>query len=105
MKHTIVVTDVLIAARLLAQTHPAIAITHLYTERELRRKINVELPERTQEGKTQFRQIYIEPDAGCQFLITETWHQKPQTEELFLSPVWEQAFRTAKSPLLVLEGE
>jgi hypothetical protein len=83
MKHTIAVTDVLIAARLLAQTHPGITLTHMYTERELKRKISVELPERTGEGKTQFRHISIEPDAGLQFLITETWHQKPQTWEDF----------------------
>jgi protein involved in plasmid replication-relaxation len=37
LKHTIAVTDVLIAATLLSQTHPGIALTHLYTERELKR--------------------------------------------------------------------
>jgi hypothetical protein len=26
------------------------------------------------------------------------------TEEMFLAPVWEQALRTTKTPLLVLEG-
>jgi hypothetical protein len=83
MKHTIAVTDVLIAATLLAQTHPGIAITHLYTERELRRKIHVELPDRTPEGTARFRTVCIEPDASLQFLITETWHSEPQTWEDF----------------------
>jgi hypothetical protein len=89
LKHTIAVTDVLIAATLLSQTHPGIALTHLYTERELKRKINVQLPGQTVEGKNQFRHIYIEPDAGVRFLITETWHQKPQQwEDFFLIEVY-----------------
>jgi hypothetical protein len=73
MKHTIAVTDVLIAARLLSQTHPGITLTHLYTERELQRKIYVEIPTK----------ICLEPDASMQFLITETWHETPQTWEDF----------------------
>jgi hypothetical protein len=77
MKHTIAVTDVLIAGRLLSQIHPGIALTHMYTERELRRKIHVELPERTPEGTARFQTICIEPDASFQFLITETWHKEP----------------------------
>jgi hypothetical protein len=44
IKHTLAVTDVLIAARLLAQTTPEIRLTRMYIERALRRKIYVELP-------------------------------------------------------------
>jgi len=83
MKHTIAVTDVLIAAQLLCQTHPGISLTQLYTERELKRKIHVALPERTPEGIAHFQTIRIEPDASLQFLITETWHKPPQTWEDF----------------------
>jgi hypothetical protein len=204
LKHTMAVTDVLIAARLLSQTHPAITLSRMITERQLKRKIHVELPESrltqpagTSEGGTHFQTICIEPDASCQFLITETWHTESHTwrdffhievyrnlppvakrfkqkiagyvtyvdtgqhqalfsttalsialfaqnpemaatlkrwteealhdsgwpaegewfffcsldpasaspDEIFLSPVWEQAFNTAKTPLLVLEEE
>jgi hypothetical protein len=69
LKHTIAVGDVLVSARLLSQTHPAITLTRLLTERQLRRKIYVELPEK----------ICIEPDAGCEFLVTETRHTREQT--------------------------
>jgi hypothetical protein len=69
LKHTIAVGDVLISARLLSQTHPAITLTRLLTERQLRRRIYVELPEK----------ICIEPDAGCEFLVTETQHEEQQT--------------------------
>ena len=178
LKHTVAVTDVLIAAKLLAQAVPGIVLTRMSTERELRRTIYVELPER----------IGIEPDASVQFRVQETWEdlffievyrnlppaewrfkQKIQgyvvyldsghhealfqtpaltvmvvaetdrmaatlkrwaedalqdiarpeegemfffcslavatanPEEMFLSPVWEQAFSTTKTPLLVLE--
>jgi hypothetical protein len=186
IEHTLAVSDVLINAWLLAHTHPGITLTNLYTERELQRKIYVQIPER----------ICIEPDASCEFTSTETWHETPQTwqdflhievyrhrpleprfkqkitgyvaavdagvhealfhtqalsvavmcatkyqattlkrwteealqamgrvaegerfffrqidpataspEELFLSPVWEQAFSTAKTPLLLLDEE
>jgi hypothetical protein len=78
MKHTIAVTDVLIAARLLSQTVPGITLSRMYTERELKRKIHVELPGRTPEGTARFQTICIEPDASCEFLITETWHEAPQ---------------------------
>jgi len=85
LKHTMAVTDVLIAAKLLSERVPAIRLTHMYTERELKRKISVELPEQIVEGKSQFRHIYIEPDAGVLFQITETWHEPPQTwEDCFL---------------------
>jgi hypothetical protein len=79
LKHTLAVTDVLIAARLLSQTVPGITLSRMYTERELKRKIHVELPERTPEGTARFQTICIEPDASCEFLITETWHEAPQT--------------------------
>jgi hypothetical protein len=79
MKHTIAVTDVLIAAWLLSQTHPGIAITHLYTEQELQRKIYVALDNPGEK----IRDICLEPDASLQFLITETWHSEPQTWEDF----------------------
>jgi hypothetical protein len=90
LKHTMAVTDVLIAAKLLSQTHPAITLSRMITERQLKRKIHVELPESrltqpagTSEGGTHFQTICIEPDASCQFLITETWHTEPQTREDF----------------------
>jgi hypothetical protein len=74
LKHTIAVTDVLIAARLLSDTVPAIRLPRLYTERELKRKIYVTLA-----GKT----CCLEPDASLLFRITETWHDNPQTWEQF----------------------
>jgi Replication-relaxation len=187
LKHTMAVTDVLIAAQLLSQTVPHIELTRIITERELKRKIYVDMPEK----------VCIEPDASLEFLIAETWHNPPETwkdfffievyrnlppaewrfkqkiqgyvtygksrqhaalfktsalsiaviaqtpqmaitlkrwaeqvltqmqrteegewfffcslntatatpEELFLSPVWESAFGTAKTPLIVLEEE
>jgi hypothetical protein len=73
MQHTLAVNDVLIGARLLSQTQPDITLTRLYREPELRRRIYVELPER----------ICIEPDASCQFLVTEMGHETPQTWEDF----------------------
>ena len=79
LKHTIAVIDVLIAAHLLSERVPAIRLTRMYTERELKRKIHVQLPGQTPQGKTRFQTICIEPDASCEFEITETWHEKPQT--------------------------
>jgi hypothetical protein len=177
--HTIAVTDVLIAARLLAKTYPAIRLTRMLTERELQRTIYVPVP-----GE---RRICVEPDGAVDFTVNETWqdffylevyrHHLNETrfqrkiqgyvtalvsglheqvfhtdamtvaviattdtlkatlkhwaeeavaamgrqdagdrfffcsletvstspKELFLSPVWEQAFSTTKTPLLVLE--
>jgi hypothetical protein len=69
LKHTMAVTDVLISARLLANSHADIELTRIITERELKRKIYVSIPEK----------ISVEPDASCEFLVTETWHEKPQT--------------------------
>ncbi len=186
--HTIAVTDVLIAARLLAKTEPAIRLNRMLTERELQRTIYVAVPQQTGAGIT-MRKICIEPDAAVDFIIQGKWqhffhievyrsnlredrfkhkiagyaayatstiHQElfqtpslsiaifcttkqlaetlkrwteevlqegaqadlgeqffftssdPATtnpEELFLSPVWETAFSTTKTPLLVLAGE
>jgi hypothetical protein len=73
IQHTIAVTDVLIGARLLSQTVPGIRLTRMYTERELKRKIYVALPEHTWEGTTQQRRICLEPDASVQFTSAETW--------------------------------
>jgi hypothetical protein len=69
LQHTVAVTDVLIAARLLSQTVPNIALTRMYLERELKRTIYVEIPEK----------ICIEPDASCEFEITVMSDGKPRT--------------------------
>jgi hypothetical protein len=76
LQHTVAISDVLIAAKLLAKTHPAIELSRLYTERSLKRKITVTLPD------AQTR--YIEPDASCEFTVTETWHETPQTWQDFV---------------------
>jgi hypothetical protein len=60
LQHTIAVTDVLIAARLLSESVPNIALTRMYLERELQRTIYVEIPEK----------ICIEPDASVEFEST-----------------------------------
>jgi protein involved in plasmid replication-relaxation len=185
LKHTIAVTDVLIAARLLTKHNPAIMLNRLYLERELKRKIYLTAAPPMGEGRT--HQLCLEPDAALDFIIQGKWqeffhieyyrthlreyrfkqkirtyahyaaspiHQElfqtpalaiavlcssfdlaatlkrwteealqeaeqpelgerffftssdPATaspEELFLSPVWEQALSTTKTPLLVLE--
>jgi hypothetical protein len=75
VQHTLAISEVLIAAKLLARTHPAIELTALYTERALKRKIAVSLADN--------RRCYIEPDAACEFLLTETWHTPPQTWQDF----------------------
>jgi protein involved in plasmid replication-relaxation len=74
LKHTIAVTDVLIAAKLLSERVPAIRLARMYTERELKRKIYVTLS-----GKT----CCLEPDASLLFRVTETWHEPPETWENF----------------------
>ena len=74
LKHTIAVTDVLISARPLANAHANIELTRIITERELKRKIYVDIPDK----------ICIEPDASCEFLLTEDWHEKPQTWRDFI---------------------
>jgi hypothetical protein len=180
--HTIAVTDVLIAGRLLAKNNPSIRLNRMLTERELKRTIYVPVP-----GLTGERTICIEPDGAVDFVIQDTWqdflylevyrhhlnkerfqhkiqgyvtsllsglHERlfhtpamsvaiiattdklketlkqwaeeallamerqdagerfffchldtatASPEEIFLSPVWEQAFSTDKTPLLMLE--
>jgi hypothetical protein len=64
--HTIAVTDVLIAARLLATRVPGIRLTRVLTERALKRTIYVPVA-----GTTQ-RHICIEPDGALDFVIQET---------------------------------
>jgi hypothetical protein len=181
--HTIAVTDILIAAQLLAKKVPAIRLNRMLTERELKRTIYVPVPgERTTQ-----RKICIEPDGAVDFTIQDAWqdfyylevyrhhlnklrfqhkiqgyvtsllsglHERlfhtsamsvaviattdklketlkqwaeeallamvrqdagdrfffchldtatASPEEIFLSPVWEQAFSTDKTPLLMLE--
>jgi hypothetical protein len=84
LRHTLAVTDVLIAARLLAKSTPGIALARMYTERALKRRISVAIPEeRTDGGKPQSRQICLEPDAGVLFRVTESWHNPPETWEDF----------------------
>jgi hypothetical protein len=76
IQHTLAVIDVLIAARLLSQTVPGIALNHMYRERELRRKIYVQTPEPATHGLGKARNICIEPDASLDFTIEETWHEQ-----------------------------
>jgi hypothetical protein len=73
MQHLLAVNDVLIAAQRLSESHPAITVTNMYREPELRRRIYVAVPTK----------ICIEPDASLQFLITETWQQESETWEEF----------------------
>jgi hypothetical protein len=184
IRHTLLVSDILIAARLLAQTVAGIALTRMDTERQLRRKISVAQPDPAHPR----HKSYLEPDASVRFLLNETWEEffhievyrnlppmewrfkqkvkgyvayaasgqhaalfhtaslniavfaateamvatlkgwteealpnqpdegsrfffssidvaSASPEEMFLSPVWEQAFGTAKTPLLMLEEE
>jgi hypothetical protein len=79
IKHTLAIRDVLIAAKLLANTTPGIVLNRIYHERDLRRKIYVEIPVKTEQGKIRKQTICIEPDASCEFILTETWHEVPQT--------------------------
>jgi DNA-binding MarR family transcriptional regulator len=64
IRHTLLISDILIAARLLTKTEPRIVLT-----RQLRRKIFVALPN----PATGSRHIVIEPDASVRFLTNETW--------------------------------
>jgi hypothetical protein len=73
IRHTIAVTDILIAARLLAQTIPGIVLTRMYTERSLRRKIYVKIPDSAKRGRGKTRNICIEPDASVEFAIHDKW--------------------------------
>jgi hypothetical protein len=73
LKHTIAVTDVLIAAYRLTQTVPEINLTRIYLERELKRKIYVRVP--SGESKTAGQPVCLEPDAAVDFLIQDTWQE------------------------------
>jgi hypothetical protein len=83
MRHTLAVNDILIAARLLAETVPGIILNRMIQERDLKRKIYVEVPQVPQENRRTHRKISIEPDAGLDFTIEETWHQQKQTWQDF----------------------
>jgi hypothetical protein len=88
LQHTLTVSDVLIAARLLSQTHPNIVLTRMYTEHQLRRKIYVPIPESglrwpEQVEMIRHRILCLEPDASVLFRITESWHDPPETWEDF----------------------
>jgi hypothetical protein len=73
LQHTIAVTDILIAAKLLSQTVPGITLKRMYLERELKRKIYLELPVVIGNGKTERRTICLEPDAAVDFVIKGKW--------------------------------
>jgi hypothetical protein len=73
IKHTVAVTDVLIAARLLAKSSSGITLNRMFTERQLRRQIYVALPELTGNHTTEQRTVCIEPDASLDFTIQHTW--------------------------------
>jgi hypothetical protein len=79
LKHTLAVTDVLIAARLLSQRTPGITVNRIYTERALRRKIAVTL-----HNTAHTRTISVEPDASLDFFIAETWKNPPETWQDFV---------------------
>jgi hypothetical protein len=76
MKHTLAVSDVLIGARLLSQTVPGIVLTRMFTERALKRKIYVAIPEPAKRGRGKTQTICIEPDASVDFEIYEAWHEQ-----------------------------
>jgi hypothetical protein len=67
VKHTIAVSDVLVAALLLSRRHPDITLSRLYTERALKRKLYVPLAVPGAAGQVKC----IEPDAGCEFTIAD----------------------------------
>jgi hypothetical protein len=73
LQHTIAVTDVLIAGQLLSRTVPGIVLNHMFLERELKRKIYVEIPVPSGNGKTEQRSHCLEPDAALDFVIHGKW--------------------------------
>jgi hypothetical protein len=73
LQHTASVTDVLIAARLLTQTVPGIRLNRLYLERELKRKIYVQIPVPIGDGMTELHTICLEPDAAVDFVMQGKW--------------------------------
>jgi hypothetical protein len=73
IKHTLAIRDVLIAAKLLTKTTPGIVLNRIYQERDLRRKIYVEIPVHTSQGKQTKQTISIAPDASCEFIVQQKW--------------------------------
>jgi hypothetical protein len=69
MRHTLAIIDVLISARLLAQTVPGIVLNNVFQERDLRRKIYVAIPQ----DKEKPRNIRLEPDASLDFTVQQAW--------------------------------
>jgi Replication-relaxation len=93
IKHTLAIRDVLIAARLLANTTPGIVLNRIYQERDLRRKIYVEIPVHTGQGKIRKEKICLEPDASCEFIVQEKWRDFFHIEVYRYLPVetlWKQ---------------
>ena len=93
IKHSLAIRDVLIAARLLANTTPGIVLNRIYHERDLRRKIYVEIPGKTAQGKVGKEKICIEPDASCDFIVQQTWRDFFHIEVYRYLPVetlWKQ---------------
>jgi hypothetical protein len=76
IQHTLAVIDVLLGARLLSQTAPGITLNRLFTERALKRKIYVAIPEPTKRGREKTQNICLEPDASVDFTIHEAWHDQ-----------------------------
>jgi hypothetical protein len=75
MRHTIVVTDVLIAAKLFARHVPSIVINRIYLERELKRKIYVGIPISLGNGTTMRQNVCLEPDAAVDFIVHGQWQE------------------------------
>jgi Replication-relaxation len=93
IKHTLAIRDVLIAARLLAKTTPGIVLNRIYHEKDLRRKIYVEIPVHTAQGKHSKQTISIAPDASCEFIVQEKWRDFFHLEVYRYLPVetlWKQ---------------
>jgi hypothetical protein len=93
IKHTLAIRDVLIAARLLANTTPGIVLNRIYHEKDLRRKIYVEIPVHTAQGKQSKQTISIAPDASCEFSVQEKWRDFFHIEVYRYLPVealWKQ---------------
>jgi hypothetical protein len=93
IKHTLAIRDVQIAAKLLATTTPGIVLNRIYHERDLRRKIYVEIPVKTAQGRQRREKICIEPDASCDFIVQQTWRDFFHLEVYRYLPVetfWKQ---------------
>jgi hypothetical protein len=87
MKHTLAVSDVLIAARLLAQTEPGITLTRMFLERSLRRKIYVEVTEPVTPGtERKSLKVCVEPDCSLEFTIQDS------TQEITKPQAWRDFF-------------